>query len=139
MRVDDINQRANFAMLLDAADRVTATRVVWTVIVPFNSDQLFLQPNAGGRSGAYTNLHINNFEPGTAVEFIQELVPPVEVSQLIMSIGSSGAWTGDMTMQLFIDSVEIVTEDGANRVVDAGLEGFATSSRNFEPEVQFHP
>lgn len=140
MRVDDVNQRATFALTVEAAEGTAlATQVVWTLIIPFNSDQLFIQPNAGGTSGNYTNLHINNFEPNTPVQFVQTLSRPVAVSRLAMSIGSSGAWTGDRTMQLFIDSVEIVSDDGASLVVDAELEGFNALGDNFEPQVQFHP
>lgn len=139
MHVDDINQRANFALTVGGGNPISTTRVIWTLIIPFNSDQLFVQPYAGSASGAYTNLHINNFEPNTPIEFRQTLSQPTPIGRLAMSIGSSGAWTGDMTMQVFVDSVTLETEDGTTRVLDADLEGFTALGSSFEPEVQFHP
>jgi len=49
--VDDIDQRDEF--VFDAGG-VRVKRVVWTILVSFNSDQLAVQPLVEGKRGEYT-------------------------------------------------------------------------------------
>lgn len=133
--VNDINQRDDFVF---NAGNVAVTRVVWTIIVPFNSDQLFVQPFVDGSYGTYTDLDANAFPVDTPVELVHAYAG--NAGQVGLAIGSAGAWTGDMTMSLFVDSV---TLEGANaaasRTFDVGVDGFATRSNARSPRVVFHP
>lgn len=133
--VNDINQRDEFVF---SAGNVAVTRVVWTIIVPFNSDQLFVHPFVDGIYGTYTDLDANAFPVDTPVELVQ--VYAGNANQVGLGIGSAGAWTGDMTMSLFVDSVRL---EGANaavsRTFDAGVDGFAARSNTRNPRVVFHP
>ena len=100
--VNDINQRDEFAVELGG---VAVTRVVWTVRVNFNSDQLAVQPFVDDVYGKYTNLHVNTFPLGAPVEVEQALERNAQRIGLV--IGSSGAWTGDQRISVFVDAVRI--------------------------------
>jgi hypothetical protein len=58
-----------------------------------------------------------------------------------MAMGSSGAWTGNQPMRLFIDGVTMELEDGSTRrhSFDAGLEGMAAVSEERDAHVVYHP
>lgn len=133
--VNDINQRDEFVF---SAGNVAVTRVVWTIIVPFNSDQLFVHPFVDGVYGTYTDLDANAFPVDTPVELVH--VYSGNANQVGLGIGSAGAWTGDMTMSLFVDSVRLEGANGAaSRTFDAGVDGFAPRSNARSPRVVFHP
>lgn len=132
--VSDINQRDEFAMALGG---VQLKRVVWTVLVNFNSDQLAVQPFVDGVYGKYTSLHVNTFPLGTAVEVAQELKGRAQ--QVGLKVGSSGAWTGNQTMSVFVTGLRIEGPGAVNRTFDAGPEGFAPRTQSRNPRLVFHP
>lgn len=133
--VNDINQRDDFVF---SAGNVAVTRVVWTIIVPFNSDQLFVQPFVDGSYGTYTDLDANAFPVDTPIELVHAYTGNANLVGL--AIGSAGAWTGDMTMSLFVDSVRLEGAGAAaSRTFDAGVDGLATRSNMRSPRVVFHP
>jgi hypothetical protein len=134
MHVDDINQRDKFAFMTDGS---RITRVVWTLRVNFNSDQLAVQPFVDNQRGKYTALHVNAFPLGEPVEVVQEFKGNGRAVGLV--VGSSGAWTGNQTMSVFIDSVSVEGPHGSTRSFATDAEGIAprTSARN--PKVVIHP
>lgn len=133
--VNDINQRDDFVF---SAGGVNVTRVVWRIIVPFNSDQLFVQPFVDSSYGTYTDLDANAFPVDTPVELVHTYSGTANMVGL--AIGSAGAWTGNMTMSVFVDSVTLEGADpAASPTFDAGLEGLATRSNTRNPRVVFHP
>jgi hypothetical protein len=134
MLVNDINQRDDF--VFDAGG-VNVTRVIWTIVVPFNSDQLFVQPFVDQSFGTYTDLDANAFALDTPVQLVHEYSGTA--NGVGIAIGSSGAWTGNMTMSLFIESVTLEGADGASRSFDAGVEGFAARTTTNSPQVVYHP
>lgn len=133
--VNDINQRDNFVY---AAGATNVTRVVWTLIVPFNSDQLFVQPFVDNAYGAFTDLDANAFAVDTPVQLVQQYSG--SAGTVGLAVGSSGAWTGNMTMSVFVDSV---TLEGANaaasRTFDADVGGFLVGSNAHNPQIVYHP
>ncbi len=131
--VNDINQRDEFVF---AAGGAAVTRVVWTVRVNFNSDQLAVQPFIDGEYGKYTNLHVNTFPLGAPVEVEQELTGKAQLIGL--AVGSSGAWTGDQTMSVFIDSVSVEGSRGFLESFDAGPGGMTPRTHAHNPHVVFH-
>jgi hypothetical protein len=132
--VSDINQRDEFAF---AADGVAVERVVWTVLVNFNSDQLAVQPFIDGKYGKYTNLHVNTFPLGTPVEVVQVLEGKAQ--SIGLSVGSSGAWTGNQTMSVFIDSVSVEGPRGFTKTFDGGPEGLEPRTHAYNAQTMFHP
>jgi hypothetical protein len=132
--VSDINQRDDFAFDVGA---VNVTRVVWTIVVPFNSDQLFVQPFVDQSYGTYTDLDANAFAVGTPVQLIHEYSGAANAVGI--AVGSSGAWTGNMTMSVYVAGVTLEGADGASRTFDMGAEGLATRTSANNPQVVFHP
>ncbi len=132
--VSDINQRDEFAMGLDGA---RIRRVVWTVLVNFNSDQLAVQPFVDGKYGKYTSLHVNVFPLGKPVEVAQDFDGKAHTVGLV--VGSSGAWTGNQTMSVFVDSLRIEGEHSLTKSFDDGPDGLAPRTHVRNPKVVFHP
>jgi hypothetical protein len=131
--VDDINQRSQFTF---NAGGQQVTRVVWTILLPFNSDQLFIRSIVNGGDGPYTFMSANVFgELNKPVELVQQFTGATNT--LGIALGSAGAWTGDQRVSVFVDSV---TLEGANvtYTFDADAEGFAAQGAEREPMVQFH-
>jgi hypothetical protein len=135
--VNDINQRDDFVF---SAGGVNVTRVVWTLIIPFNSDQLFVQPFVDSSYGTFTDLDANAFTIDTPVQVAHQFRGTA--NNVGIAIGSSGAWTGNMTMSVFVDSVTLELEDApatASRTFDADAQGLASRSAAHNPKVVFHP
>jgi hypothetical protein len=132
--VDDINQRDEF--VFDAGG-VRVTRVVWTILVNFNSDQLAVQPLVDDKRGKYTSLHVNSFPLGKPVEVEQEFKGKAHSIGLI--VGSSGAWTGNQTMRVFVDSVRVEGPAGFTRSFDSTDEGLAPRTQAHRPKLVLHP
>jgi hypothetical protein len=132
--VNDINQRDEFSF---AAGDVAITRVIWTILVTFNSDQLAVQPFVDDVYGKYTNLHVNTFPLGTAVRVEQEVARTARVIGLVL--GSSGAWTGDQTIGVFVDSVSVEGPHPFTKSFDAGAEGLAPRTDRRQPKVVHYP
>jgi hypothetical protein len=133
--VDDINQRDNFVF---GASATNVTRVVWTLIVPFNSDQLFVQPFVDNVYGTFTDLDANAFAVDTPVQLVHQYSGTAGTVGL--AVGSSGAWTGDMTMSVFVDSVTLEGADAAaSRTFDADVGGFVVGSNTHNPQIVYHP
>lgn len=137
VRVNDINQSSDFAFNVGGASGVT--RVVWTILVPFNSDQLFIRSVINGQDGDYTVLSANAFRDlDTPVSLVHEFAGVA--NSVGLKMGSSGAWTGDMRMSIFVDSVTFEGADpSANRTFDGDAQGFAPLGTEREPMVVFHP
>jgi hypothetical protein len=133
--VDDINQRDSFVF---AASATNVTRVVWTVIVPFNSDQLFVQPFVDNAYGTFTDLDANAFAVDTPVQLVHQYSG--NAGTVGLAVGSSGAWTGDMTMSVFVDSVTLEGADAAaSRTFDTDVGGFVVGSNTHNPQIVYHP
>lgn len=132
--VSDINQRDTFAF---SAGGVNVTRVVWTLIIPFNSDQLFVQPFVDSAYGTYTQLHANTFAIDTPVQLVHQYSGPA--NNVGLALGSSGAWTGNMTMSIFVDAVTLEGADAASKTFDADAQGLTARSAARNPQVVFHP
>lgn len=132
--VNDINQRDEFAI---AVGDVPITRVTWTIRVTFNSDQLAVQPFVDDVYGKYTNLHVNTFPLGVPVRVEQEIARRAGVIGLVL--GSSGAWTGDQTIGVFVDSVSVEGPRPFEKSFDAGLEGLAPRTSLCQPKATHHP
>jgi hypothetical protein len=131
--VSDINQRDEFA--IDAGG-ARVTRVIWTILVNFNSDQLAVQPFVDGKYGKYSALHVNSFPLGKAVDLVQEVQGKAHTIGL--AVGSSGAWTGNQTMSVFVDSLRVEGSRGFTRSFDTGAEGLAPKTARNHPRVVFH-
>jgi hypothetical protein len=132
--VNDINQRDEFVF---AAGGVPVTRVVWTIRVNFNSDQLAVQPFIDTKSGKYTNLHVNTFPLGAPVPVEQEFSGRAHTIGLV--VGSSGAWTGNQTMSVFVDSVSIEGSPSRTLSFERSAEGLAPRTSAHNPKLVFHP
>lgn len=132
--LNDINQRDEFEL---AAPGPRITRVVWTLRAVFNSDQLAVQSFVDEQRGEYTKLHVSAFPLGQ----------PIEVSQTVrgrakrigLMVGSSGAWTGDQVIQVFVDSLRAEGADGFVREFDGSLEGLAPRTHTRDPTIVLHP
>jgi hypothetical protein len=133
VQVDDINQRDEF--VFDAGG-VRVTRVVWTILVSFNSDQLAVQPLIDDKRGKYSSLHVNTFPLGKPVEVAQDFKGKAHRIGLI--VGSSGAWTGNQTMSVFVDSVRVEGPAGFSKTFDATDEGLAPRTHAHQPRVVAH-
>jgi hypothetical protein len=132
--VDDINQRDEFAF---AANGVRVTRVVWTILVNFNSDQLALQPFVNEARGKYTSLHVNTFPLGKPVDITQEFAGKVAAFGLV--VGSSGAWTGNQTMSVFIDAVRVEGPEPFTKSFASSDEGLVPRTRKYNAKTVLHP
>jgi hypothetical protein len=132
--VNDINQRDEFII---AVGDVPITRVVWTLRVTFNSDQLAVQPFVDDVHGQYTNLHVNTFPLGAPVRVEQEVARTAGVIGL--GLGSSGAWTGNQTISVFIDSVSVDGPRPFEKSFEAGPEGLEPRTDRRQPKVRHHP
>jgi hypothetical protein len=132
--VDDINQRDEFAFMTDGSP---ITRVVWTLRVNFNSDQLAVQPFVDGERGKYTALHVNTFPLGQPVEVVQDFKSRARSVGLL--VGSSGAWTGNQTMSVFVDSVSVEGPHGSTRSFATDAEGIAPRTSAHNPKMVIHP
>jgi hypothetical protein len=132
--VNDINQRDEFVFAVDGS---RVTRVVWSIRVNFNSDQLAVQPLIDSERGKYTNLHVNTFPLGEPVEVEQIFKGRPRIIGLV--VGSSGAWTGNQTMSVFVDSVRVEGPRGFEKTFDFGPEGLAPRTQNHNPKAVFHP
>lgn len=131
--VDDINQRSQFTF---NAGAVQVTRVVWTILLPFNSDQLFIRSIVNGSDGPYTFMSANVFgELNTPVELVHTFTGTANTVGI--ALGSAGAWTGDQRVSVFVDSA---TFEGANetRTFDTDAGGFTAQGTERQPMVQFH-
>jgi hypothetical protein len=132
--VNDINQRDEFVF---AAGGTPVTRVVWTIRVNFNSDQLAVQPFIDKKYGKYTNLHVNTFPLGVPVPVEQEFSGRAHTIGLV--VGSSGAWTGNQTMSVFVEDVRIDGSPARTLSFESGDEGLAPRTRAHNPRLVFHP
>ena len=132
--VSDINQRDEF--VLDAGG-LRVTRVIWTVLVNFNSDQLAVQPFVDAKYGKYTALHVNTFPLGKPVEVTQDFRG--RAHGIGLAVGSSGAWTGNQTMAVFVDSVRVEGPRGFTRSFDTSAEGLAPRTDRNHPRLVSHP
>lgn len=132
--VNDINQRDDFVF---SAGGVNVTRVVWTIIVPFNSDQLFVQPFVDQSYGTYTDLDANAFAVDTPVQLVHQFSGTANTVGL--AIGSAGAWTGNQTMQVFVDSVTLEGAASGSRSFDSDAQGVANRTSAHQPRVVYHP
>jgi hypothetical protein len=132
--VNDINQRDEFAF---AVNGVRVKRVVWTIRVNFNSDQLAVQPFINDKHGKYTSLHVNTFPLGQPVEIEQEFKGKADIVGLV--VGSSGAWTGNQTMSVFVDSVSVEGSQGFTKSFATDDEGLAPRTQKYHAKTVLHP
>jgi hypothetical protein len=132
--VNDINQRDEFVF---AAGGTPVTRVVWTIRVNFNSDQLAVQPFIDTQHGKYTNLHVNTFPLGAPVPVEQEFSGRARTIGLV--VGSSGAWTGNQTMSVFVDSVSVEGSPSRTLSFESDAEGLAPRTSAHNPKLVLHP
>ena len=132
--VDDINQRDEFVF---EAGGVNVTRVVWTILVSFNSDQLAVQPLVDDKRGKYTSLHVNTFPLGTPVEVAQDFKG--RAHSIGLSVGSSGAWTGNQTMSVFVDSVRVEGPAAFSKSFETSDDGLAPRTQAHHPRLVVHP
>lgn len=131
--VDDINQRSQFTF---NASGEQVTRVVWTILLPFNSDQLFIRSIVNGNDGPYTFMSANVFSQlNTPLELVHTFTGTANT--LGIALGSAGAWTGDQRVSVFVDSV---TLEGANvtYTFDGNAQGFTAQGTERQPMVQLH-
>ena len=131
--VSDINQRDEFAF---DAGGARITRVVWTLLVSFNSDQLAVQPFVDKERGKYTALHVNTFPLGAPVQV--EQVYTGLAKQIGLVVGSSGAWTGNQTMSVFVDAVSVEGPGGFQKSFAADAEGIEPRTHEHRPHVVAH-
>jgi hypothetical protein len=144
--VNDINQRDEFVL---SAAGAAITRVIWTIRVSFNSDQLAVQPFVDDVYGKYTNLHVNTFPLAAPIEVEQKVEQEVEqtvkqkaerkATSIGLVLGSSGAWTGDQIMRVFVDSVRVEGPHGFEKSFDDGPDGLVPRTDNRQPKVVHHP
>jgi hypothetical protein len=133
--VNDINQRDSFVF---AGGGANVTRVVWTIIVPFNSDQLFVQPFVDNNYGTFTDLDANAFPIDTPVQLVHQFSGTA--GTVGIAVGSSGAWTGNMTMSVFVDAVTLEGADpSASRTFDADVQGLLVASTTHNAKIVYHP
>ncbi len=134
--IDDPNQSNDFAIDVGG---VQVTRVVWSILIPFNSDQLFIRSVVDGNDGAYTMLSANNFKDlNTPVEFVHAFSGTA--NRVGLRIGSAGAWTGNQRMSIFVDSVTLEgAAASANRTFDVDAQGMSSRTAERDPMVLFHP
>jgi len=132
--LDDINQRSDFTFNVGG---VPATRVVWTLLFNFNSDQLFIRSVVDSSEGPYTSMSANVFGAlNTPVQFVHPFTGTA--NNVGIAFGSQGAWTGDQRISVFVDSVTLEGPNGVTRTFDADAGGFAPRGTERQPLVQFH-
>lgn len=131
--LNDINQRDEFAFDVRGA---ALTRVIWTLLVNLNSDQLAVQSFVDDRKGEYTEIDANAFPLGKPVELVQQFQGTAHRVGLI--VASSGAWTGAGRVSVFVDAVRAEGPRGFEKTFDSGAEGFTARTRAHEPRVEFH-
>lgn len=132
--LDDINQRSDFTFNVGG---VQATRVVWTLLLSFNSDQLFIRSVVDSNEGPYTSMSANVFGAlNTPVQFVHPFTGTA--NNVGIAFGSQGAWTGDQRISVFVDSVTLEGPNGVTRTFDADAGGFAPRGTDRQPLVQFH-
>jgi len=133
--IDDINQRSDFSF---NAGGVAITGVTWTLLIPFNSDQLFMRSFVNGSDGTYTFMSANLFPAlNTRVQFVQQI--NATATTVGFAIGSAGAWTGDQRISIFIDSVTLEGAPNAGKTFDTDAGGITPRSTERSPSVVFHP
>jgi hypothetical protein len=132
--LDDINQRSDFTFNVGG---VQVTRVVWTLLLSFNSDQLFIRSIIDGNDGPYTSMSANTFGAlNTPVQFVHPFSGTA--MNIGIAFGSQGAWTGEQRISVFVDSVTLEGPSGTSRTFDADAGGFAPRGTDRQPLVQFH-
>ena len=131
--LNDINQRDEFAF--DVRD-ASVTRVIWTLLVNLNSDQLAVQSFVDDRKGKYTEIDANAFPLGKPVELVQEFRGSAHRVGLI--VASSGAWTGAQRVSVFVDAVRGHGPRGFEKTFDSDAGGFRPRTHAHEPRVDFH-
>ena len=83
-------------------------------------------------------MDANAFAVDTPVQLVQAYSG--NANSVGLAIGSSGAWTGDMTMSVFVDSVTLEgAAPAASRTFDAGAQGLANRTNARNPRVIYHP
>ena len=133
--IDDINQRSDFTF---NAGGVAITGVTWTILIPFNSDQLFMRSFVNGSDGTYTFMSANLWPMlNTRVQFVQQI--NTTATTVGFAIGSAGAWTGDQRISIFVDSVTLEGAPNAGKTFDADAGGITPRSTERSPSVVFHP
>lgn len=136
--VNDINQGSQFQF--NAGGVAGVTRVVWTILVPFNSDQLFIRSVVNGADGPYTFLSANVFpELNAPLPLVHQFTGTANTVGL--RIGSAGAWTGNQRVSIFVDSVafEKGADPSSTITFDTDAQGMAPQGTEREPLVSFHP
>ena len=132
--IDDINQRSDFTFNVGS---VAITGVTWTILLPFNSDQLFIRSFVNGTDGTYTPIPANSFTINTPVQFVQQI--NTTATSVGFAIGSAGAWTGDQRISVFIDAVTLTGAPAAGKTFDTDAGGFTPRGTERSPSVVFHP
>ena len=132
--IDDINQRSDFTFNVGS---VAITGVTWTILLPFNSDQLFIRSFVNGTDGTYTPIPANSFTINTPVQFVQQI--NTTATSVGFAIGSAGAWTGDQRISVFIDAVTLTGAPNAGKTFDTDAGGITPRSTERSPSVVFHP
>jgi len=132
--IDDINQRSDFTFNVG---NVAITGVTWTILLPFNSDQLFIRSFVNGTDGTYTPIPANSFAINTPVQFVQQI--NTTATTVGFALGSAGAWTGDQRISIFVDSVTLNGAANAGKTFDSDAQGFAPRGTERSPSVVFHP
>ncbi|HKO92013.1 MAG TPA: hypothetical protein VJU61_12710 [Polyangiaceae bacterium] len=132
--IDDINQRSDFTF---NAGGVAITGVTWTLLIPFNSDQLFIRSFVNGTDGAYTPIPANSFAINTPVQFVQQI--NTTATTVGFALGSAGAWTGDQRISVFIDAVTLTGAPAASKTFDTDAGGITPRTTERSPSVVFHP
>ncbi len=133
--VRDINQRDEFALSVGGEALI---EVIWTLRVNFNSDQLAVQSFIDEERGPYTKLDVQHFPLGEPVALKQSFRGRAERVGLV--VGSSGAWTGDQVLELFVDSLELVGPKQKRLLKLAGTTaGIEAATHEHQPKVVVHP
>lgn len=132
--IDDINQRNDFSF---NAGGVAITGVTWTIVLPFNSDQLFIRSFVNGTDGTYTPIPANSFAINTPVQFVQQI--NTTATTVGFALGSAGAWTGDQRISVFIDAVTLTGAPAAGKTFDTDAGGITPRNPERSPSVVFHP